>query len=160
MLNSLGVTPLFTRASAPHARGLPIWAYERILLDGCMNAPFALLSLTFSGPGTAANKEESTRLRLPAVEHSGTFRIDPILPPRPSWQLNRSHQAEQLQQSTDQDTAPDLCQLTVGLASLFTCSLHTIPCSGTRKRTPSTPAAAARSRVRPRSLSPIIYISA
>ena len=43
-LNSLGVTPLYTRASAPHVGGLPIRAYERILLSGCMNAPSALSS--------------------------------------------------------------------------------------------------------------------
>ena len=54
-----------------------------------------------------------------SVGHSGTFRIYPILPPRPSRQLNRSHQAEQFQRPTDRDTAPDLCQLTVGLASLL-----------------------------------------
>ena len=35
VLNSLGVTPLFTRASTPHAGGLPIRAYERILLEVC-----------------------------------------------------------------------------------------------------------------------------
>ena len=35
VLALLEVTPLFTQATTPHAGGMPIWAYERILLEVC-----------------------------------------------------------------------------------------------------------------------------
>ena len=67
---SQGVTPLSV-STTPRVGGWPMnassWrcAYERTL---CSPQPFLIW---FKGRGI--NKEESTRLRLPAAEGSGTF---------------------------------------------------------------------------------------
>ena len=115
----LGVTPLFTRAFSPSCWRMTTRAYERILLERMhertLRSPRPLL---FRSRDRGQWGGEHT----PAASGGGTFwnirnRSDPTAKTKLAvepQQLNRSYRAKQLQRSTDQDTAPDLCQLTVG----------------------------------------------